>query len=225
MGLDSAYGIGSLKQGVCTSTTRPASPFEGQQIYETDTDLTYVYSGSAWQQFAGGTAVGNSGLVYIASGTTTGTTNTLSIPTSFTSTYEHYLLQLTVGRTTLTTDAVLQCQLYASASVVNAGSSYAYASDQRYTTTQSNSGTNAESEIPLGRYSDKESVFNITFNSPQNAAIATQIQSFNTNVQTGFTVDANRCVGIRRAEETNEGVFFWSSVNFISSWVLYGYRK
>ena len=165
------------------------------------------------------------GLVKVASGTTAGTTNTLSIPTSFTSLYEHYLLQLTVSRTTLTADATLNCQLYASGSVVSAASSYAYASDQRYLTTQSNSGTNAEQEIPLGRFSDKESVFNITFNSPQNAAIATQIQSFNTNVQTGFTVDANRCVGIRRAEETNEGVFFWSAVNFISSWVLYGYRK
>ena len=214
-----------LRPGVCTSSNRPVTPFEGQMIYETDTDLTYVYGGSAWQQVAGGTAVGNSGLVYITSGTTAGTTNTLSIPTSFTSTYEHYLLLLTVKRTTLTTDALLNCQLYASGSVVSSASTYAYASEQRYLTAQNNSGTNAEQEIPLGRYSDKSSVFSITFNSPQNSAIATQIQSFNTNVQTTFTVDANRCVGIRRATETNEGVFFWSSVNFISSWVLYGYRK
>jgi hypothetical protein len=48
MGLDSAYGIGSLKQGVCTSSTRPASPFEGQMIYETDTDRVLVYNGTAW---------------------------------------------------------------------------------------------------------------------------------------------------------------------------------
>lgn len=33
---------------ICTSSTRPASPFVGQQIYETDTSLLYVYSGSAW---------------------------------------------------------------------------------------------------------------------------------------------------------------------------------
>ena len=33
---------------ICTSSTRPASPFEGQTIYETDTDLRYTYSGSAW---------------------------------------------------------------------------------------------------------------------------------------------------------------------------------
>jgi len=40
---------------ICTSSTRPASPFEGQTIYETDTDLSYTYTGSAWVQ------TGNSG--------------------------------------------------------------------------------------------------------------------------------------------------------------------
>jgi hypothetical protein len=35
---------------ICTSTTRPASPFEGQTIYETDTDLEQRWTGSAWSQ-------------------------------------------------------------------------------------------------------------------------------------------------------------------------------
>lgn len=48
MGLDNAYGVGSLKSGVCTSTTRPASPYEGQVIYETDTDLVKAWDGSSW---------------------------------------------------------------------------------------------------------------------------------------------------------------------------------
>jgi hypothetical protein len=40
------------KPGVCTSSTRPASPYEGQFIYETDTDKTFVWNGSTWvQQF------------------------------------------------------------------------------------------------------------------------------------------------------------------------------
>jgi hypothetical protein len=33
---------------ICTSSTRPASPFEGQAIYETDTGLSLIYDGSAW---------------------------------------------------------------------------------------------------------------------------------------------------------------------------------
>jgi hypothetical protein len=36
------------QSGVCTSSTRPASPFEGQVIYETDTDRVLVWNGTAW---------------------------------------------------------------------------------------------------------------------------------------------------------------------------------
>jgi hypothetical protein len=37
-----------LRSGVCTSTTRPTAPYEGQVIYETDTDRVLVWNGSAW---------------------------------------------------------------------------------------------------------------------------------------------------------------------------------
>ena len=37
-----------LRTGVCTSTTRPTAPYEGQMIYETDTDKTLFWNGSAW---------------------------------------------------------------------------------------------------------------------------------------------------------------------------------
>lgn len=33
---------------VCASTTRPSSPFEGQEIYETDSQKTLVYNGASW---------------------------------------------------------------------------------------------------------------------------------------------------------------------------------
>ena len=49
MPLSSVVGAQSIvKPGVCTSSTRPASPFEGQMIYETDTDKTLVWNGTAW---------------------------------------------------------------------------------------------------------------------------------------------------------------------------------
>ena len=51
MGISQQIGSSSLsKPGVCTSSTRPATPYEGQQIYETDTDKVLVYNGSAWKQ-------------------------------------------------------------------------------------------------------------------------------------------------------------------------------
>lgn len=90
-----------LRPGVCLSTSRPTAPYEGQMIYETDTDLTYIYGGSAWQQVSGGTAVGNSGLVYVAgasfSGVTTGAP--LDIDSVFSSRYINYVLILRVAQT------------------------------------------------------------------------------------------------------------------------------
>jgi len=41
-----------LRPGVCTSSTRPTAPYEGQMIYETDTDMLGVWNGSSWRYFA-----------------------------------------------------------------------------------------------------------------------------------------------------------------------------
>lgn len=49
MPISQQIGSSSLaKPGVCTSATRPASPYEGQMIYETDTDRVLVWTGTAW---------------------------------------------------------------------------------------------------------------------------------------------------------------------------------
>lgn len=49
MGISQQIGASSMvKWGICTSTTRPASPYHGQHIYETDTNFQYVWNGSAW---------------------------------------------------------------------------------------------------------------------------------------------------------------------------------
>lgn len=37
-----------LRPGVCTSTTRPTTPYTGQIIYETDTGYLRVWDGAAW---------------------------------------------------------------------------------------------------------------------------------------------------------------------------------
>lgn len=37
-----------LKPGICTSTTRPSAPYEGQTIYETDTDRVMFHNGTGW---------------------------------------------------------------------------------------------------------------------------------------------------------------------------------
>ena len=42
-----------IRPGVCTSTTRPTAPYDGQVIYETDTDRTLVWNNSAWVSLFG----------------------------------------------------------------------------------------------------------------------------------------------------------------------------
>lgn len=37
---------------ICTSTTRPATPYKGMEIYETNTGLVYTYNGTAWASTA-----------------------------------------------------------------------------------------------------------------------------------------------------------------------------
>ena len=37
-----------FRPGVCTSSTRPTAPYEGQVIYETDTDKLLVWNATAW---------------------------------------------------------------------------------------------------------------------------------------------------------------------------------
>lgn len=81
MGLDNAYGIGSLKPGVCTSTSRPGSPFDGQVIYETDTDLVKAWNGSSWVT-VGPTTVPADAITAI--GQALITTNQLTSSTSYT---------------------------------------------------------------------------------------------------------------------------------------------
>jgi hypothetical protein len=49
MGLSNYLPNSRISQaGVCTSATRPVSPYEGQVIYETDTNRIYNWNGSDW---------------------------------------------------------------------------------------------------------------------------------------------------------------------------------
>ena len=51
MGLSTSLPNAVVQPGVCTSATRPSSPYKGQTIYETDTGRLLVYYGvtTGWQ--------------------------------------------------------------------------------------------------------------------------------------------------------------------------------
>lgn len=100
-----------IRTGVCTSTTRPTAPYEGQHIYETDTDLTYIWGGSAWQQVAGGTAVGNSGLVYVMSQNIGTAVASVTVSNCFSSTYDNYFITMSNGAVVSSYGAYLRFSL------------------------------------------------------------------------------------------------------------------
>ena len=60
-----------LRPGVCTSSNRPVTPFEGQIIYETDTDMVAIWNGTAWRYIASTTATSGTVLQVVASTTAT----------------------------------------------------------------------------------------------------------------------------------------------------------
>lgn len=82
-----------IKPGVTTSTNRPAVPFDGQVIYETDTDLLKVYNGTSWVVQTGGvlqvktanllTTASSSSSTWATTGLTVSITPTLATSTIF----------------------------------------------------------------------------------------------------------------------------------------------
>jgi hypothetical protein len=120
-------------------------------IYETDTDLTYVWGGSAWQQVSGGTAVGNSGLVYITSVSLAGASaaSPLNITSCFSSTYTNY--RIVVSGFVNTSAAFLQFQMLSGTTPANAAGSYKI---QRLlasgVTVTATSGSDTKGNLPPG---------------------------------------------------------------------------
>lgn len=94
MGLSSQLAPSAIaKPGVCTSSTRPASPYDGQVIYETDTDKTLVWNGSAWVYLSTSTA-NPPGLELVKSVTVGSAVTSVNITSCFSATYENYVVSI-----------------------------------------------------------------------------------------------------------------------------------
>lgn len=81
-----------LRPGVCTSTTRPSTPFEGQMIYETDTNQVLVYEGAAWVMIADTDTP--PGLELIKVVTVGSGVTSVSVNSVFSSSYDVYKMEL-----------------------------------------------------------------------------------------------------------------------------------
>lgn len=120
MPISQQIGSSSLaKPGVCTSTTRPASPYQGQVIYQTDTNTTLVWNGSGWV-FLATSSAGDVGSVKViptsATGGTIDNTGTVTVGTAqsfieiggaFSTSFDAYKIYLSGGSATASTVLML----------------------------------------------------------------------------------------------------------------------
>jgi hypothetical protein len=73
---------------VCTSSTRPAGPFEGQVIYETDTNRVLVWDNAAWVMIADTDSP--PGLQLIKTQTIGSAVSTVTVSDVFSSEFDNY---------------------------------------------------------------------------------------------------------------------------------------
>lgn len=129
---------------VCTSLTRPASPYEGLIIYETDTDRKLVYDGASW------TVPKNQGLVKMTEtrivGTGTHTITWSGIPNDNTR-YNNLMVFWRGGRTLSPGGSGLRIRLNNNST---AGYRYLYASANVGATTPNTAWSNAETDTEIG---------------------------------------------------------------------------
>ena len=96
-----------VRPGVCTSATRPASPFDGQVIYETDTDKTLVWNGSGWV-FLSTSRANPGGLDFIKSQTIGSAVSSVEVTGAFSSTYDNYKITVAGGAGTTNINLTLR---------------------------------------------------------------------------------------------------------------------
>lgn len=90
MPLSTVLGAQSLVQpAVCTTATRPASPYTGQAIYDTTTASQLIWNGTAW--------TGTGGLALITAQTIGSAVSSVTVASAFSATYDAYKIVVTGG--------------------------------------------------------------------------------------------------------------------------------
>jgi hypothetical protein len=206
-----------IRPGVCTSTTRPTNPYEGFVIYETDTDLSYVWGGAAWQQVSGGTAVGNSGLVYVKSQTIGSAVSSVTVSSAFSADYDSYQILVSGGTssgnftTRLTLGATATGYYYAGAYCTYAGvvSASTGANVASWLTTSNNTDANMLNVFLSQPFLAKPTAFSTNYYGVSTGDGAFAIQGYlnNSTSYTAFTLT------------TTGGTLTGGTIH------VYGYRK
>lgn len=108
MGLSSQLAPSAIARPgvIANAAARPASPYEGQVIYETDTDKTLVWNGSAWVYLSTSTA-NPPGLELVKTQTIGSGVATVDVTSCFNANYDNYRISVTGGSHSNATAAIV----------------------------------------------------------------------------------------------------------------------
>ena len=215
MAFSSVIGASSvIKPGVVTSSTRPSSPFDGQLIYQTDTNRLAAYNGSAW--------VGIGGLVCVRAETALSGTSVIA-DNVFTSDYSNYLIML---RYTTVGNNEINGRLRVGG-VSASGSDYnSQLTSSAATTPAANRLTGQTSQqIATASNGDFKSSSVIHLFSPA-IAEPTNFQIANNPSLAGYTGVRNYIWMANHAVATAyDGIEFFCAGNMTGTYTIYGYSK
>lgn len=140
MGLSNYLPTSAIaRPGVCTSSTRPASPYDGQVIWETDTDKTLVWNGSAWVYLSTSTA-NPVGLELIKTQTIGSGVASVTVSDAFNSTFDNYKIVVFGGTLSIANNVGIALGSSTTA-YYHGGSVFNYSNGGQTTVSGSNEGT------------------------------------------------------------------------------------
>ena len=229
MGLSNYTPSSRISQsGVCTSSTRPATPYEGQVIYETDTDKTLIWNGSAWVYVATST-INPVGLELITTGTFT-SSSTINVSGCFTSTYTDYRVLISID--TASTQATRNIAWkFRTSSGDDSSAEYYYGfqgmglGDSTLNQVQGAYGATSSVLCNYYGYTDSTASAQLDIFSPFDSAQKTKyLGNANGGNATSQSVGVTTCQML--AAKSHTGFSFFSSTGTISGhYAVYGYRK
>lgn len=215
MPLSTVLGAQSLiKPGVCTTATRPASPYTGQAIYDTTVSQTLVWNGSAW-------VVQSGGLVYITGASFSAVTTVSMASGVFTSTYKTYqvVLQLTSGA-----DAQITVRVNNAGTPRTAASYYGGSNRVGSNNTNTMTASNGATALNVAaRVSGEAFGLTMTVFDPTNASTKTAIHAIGVAGNDSNFPAAINAGGVYYTAEANDGLtFITGGASFAGFYRVYG---
>jgi hypothetical protein len=217
------------RPGVCTSSSRPTAPYEGQMIFETDTNRVLVWDNAAWVMIADTDTPPGSQLV--AKFTASGTSRSLDCDNVFTDEFQRYRIIGEV-RSSIQTNGFFFQMRNSSGTALNTGY-YSTAYGQDYASNGTGFQTLSANTVGyVGWVPNSTSspfyYLNFSFDvfNTRSSANVTSWTGHHTGLSSGSAFLAGGLYGTRTLAEVNRGLVFdnGGAGNLTGAVSVYGYR-